>query len=98
VYLAPQSAPDRAVAVKLLRMDQATGAGADRFDREIALLSRLSHPGIAPVFESGVVELGHGRQPWFAMESACGRAFATWVDAARRDRAMAKLARARRDT
>jgi len=82
VYLAQQSAPDRSVALKLLRMDQATGAGADRFDREIALLARLSHPGIVPVFASGFVELGHGRQPWFAMEFVDGAPLNVFAEAA----------------
>ncbi|MFT7463489.1 MAG: serine/threonine protein kinase/formylglycine-generating enzyme required for sulfatase activity [Pseudohongiellaceae bacterium] len=68
VYLAKQEAPSRPVALKVLRIDIATPTTAQRFAREGSVLARLSHPGIASVYESGIAELGAGQQPYLAME------------------------------
>ena len=68
VYLARQEAPNRPVALKVLRVDVSSATMAQRFAREGAVLARLSHPGIASVYESGVAELGTGQQPFLAME------------------------------
>lgn len=68
VYLASQEAPRRPVALKVLRVDVATPTAAQRFAREGSVLARLSHPGIASVYESGIAELGAGQQPYLAME------------------------------
>ncbi|MEO1280091.1 MAG: serine/threonine-protein kinase, partial [Planctomycetota bacterium] len=40
--------------------------------REAQVLARLSHPGIATVYEAGIADLGSGQQPWFAMEYVDG--------------------------
>jgi eukaryotic-like serine/threonine-protein kinase len=53
VYLATPAGSDHPVALKLLRPELAVVVGAARFHREIEILSRLRHPGIVPVVESG---------------------------------------------
>jgi serine/threonine-protein kinase len=52
VYLA-RTGNHRDVAVKLLRPELALALGAERFLREIDTASRLTHPNILPVLESG---------------------------------------------
>ena len=53
VYLARDLRHDRVVALKVLRPELAATLGPDRFQREIRLAARLSHPNILPVFDSG---------------------------------------------
>lgn len=70
VFEARQADPDRAVALKVLR----AFAGEDstrRFRREARVLGRFRHPGIAHVYESGLLEDGSG-SPYFAMELVDG--------------------------
>ena len=86
VYLARQTSPERAVALKVLRLDCAGPATADRFQRESQLLARLAHPGIATVFEAGVADLGTGEQPWFAMEYVDGESLSVHAQGAGLDR------------
>ncbi|WP_162455557.1 serine/threonine-protein kinase [Pseudoxanthomonas kalamensis] len=62
-------------AVKLLSLAAATDEGKARFAREIDILVRLSHPGIAPVLDAGVAEDG---TPWFAMALVEGIDIETW--------------------
>ncbi|TYT26046.1 tetratricopeptide repeat protein [Luteimonas viscosa] len=62
-------------ALKLLSMAAATAAGRARFGREIEILVRLRHPGIAPLHEAGVAADG---TPWFAMALVEGIDIATW--------------------
>ncbi|HEU5050567.1 MAG TPA: serine/threonine-protein kinase, partial [Gemmatimonadales bacterium] len=45
----------RAVAIKVLRPELAASLAADRFLREIAIASRLTHPHILPLHDSGEV-------------------------------------------
>ena len=53
VYLALDRQHDREVALKVLSSDYASALGAARFLREIRLASRLQHPYIVPVLDSG---------------------------------------------
>jgi serine/threonine protein kinase len=53
VYLAHDLRHDRHVALKVLRPELGESLGRERFQREIHLASRLSHPNILPVFDSG---------------------------------------------
>jgi serine/threonine protein kinase len=73
VYLAEQDSPKRAVALKLLRLDSASPRQLERFELEAELLGRLSHPGIARVYEAGWTDTETGRRPFFAMEYVEGR-------------------------
>lgn len=72
VYEADQEDPARRVAFKMLRNEFASDDARRRFRDEVDLLARLKHPGIAQIFESGLlVESGQSRDletPWFAME------------------------------
>ena len=56
VYAALDIRHDRAVAIKILRSELASEVAVDRFVREISIASRLSHPQILPLFDSGVVD------------------------------------------
>lgn len=62
-------------ALKLLSMGAATPAGRARFEREIDILVRLRHPGIAPVYDAGTAADG---TPWFAMALVEGVDIETW--------------------
>ena len=70
VYLARDSVHDRPVAIKLLRPELHVALGADRFVREISLLSRLTHPNILPIHDSGEADgLLYYVMPYIAGES-----------------------------
>ncbi len=56
VYLADDTRNHRPVAVKVLHSDYASVIGRARFLREIEIAANLSHPGIIPLFDSGVSE------------------------------------------
>ena len=53
VYLASDLKHGRQVAIKVLRPEVGQALGAERFLREIQIASRLSHPHILPLFDSG---------------------------------------------
>ena len=53
VYLARDLKHEREVAIKVLKPDLSQTLGAERFLREIQLASKLSHPHILPLFDSG---------------------------------------------
>jgi serine/threonine-protein kinase len=54
VYLAHDVRHDRRVALKVLRAELAAVIGAERFLAEIRTTAKLQHPGILPLFDSGV--------------------------------------------
>ena len=47
---------DRWVAIKVLSENLSHAMGAERFQREIALMAKLVHPGIVALFDSGQVD------------------------------------------
>jgi eukaryotic-like serine/threonine-protein kinase len=53
VYYAHDLVHDREVAIKVLNPDLSATIGAERFNREITLASRLNHPHILGFYESG---------------------------------------------
>ncbi|HMI48993.1 MAG TPA: serine/threonine-protein kinase, partial [Gemmatimonadaceae bacterium] len=53
VYLAHDVKLNRQVAVKVLLADLAFALGPERFRREIDLATKLSHPHILPIYDSG---------------------------------------------
>ncbi len=53
VYRGHDRVLDREVAVKLLTAECSEAVGAERFETEIRLTSRLVHPNIVPLFDSG---------------------------------------------
>ena len=72
VYEAEQERPHRTVALKLLRPQLSGTEVRRRFEREAETLATLNHPGIAVVYEAGVVETEFGPLPYFAMELVRG--------------------------
>ncbi|HET9066350.1 MAG TPA: serine/threonine-protein kinase [Gemmatimonadales bacterium] len=65
VYLVERDAVGGHAALKVLRDAWASPERRQRFAREQETLARLSHPGIAQLFEVGALPDG---TPWFAME------------------------------
>ncbi|HYW30570.1 MAG TPA: protein kinase [Gemmatimonas sp.] len=53
VYLANDRKHERTVAVKVLLAELCEAMGVNRFSREIRTVSRLQHPHILPLFDSG---------------------------------------------
>ena len=53
VYRAHDNHLGRFVAIKVLSADLSNTVGSERFQREIALMARLVHPGIVALFDSG---------------------------------------------
>jgi tetratricopeptide (TPR) repeat protein len=53
VYSAHDHHLDRPVAIKVLAEELSNAVGAERFQREIALMAKLVHPGIVALFDSG---------------------------------------------
>ncbi len=72
VYLAQQSNPQREVALKLLRAGPGAAALRSRFGREVRVLGRLEHPGIARIYEAGTATTPGGPVSYFAMEYVRG--------------------------
>ncbi|OWK39104.1 protein kinase domain-containing protein [Fimbriiglobus ruber] len=65
VYEAEQDDPRRSVALKVMRRGSGSSDLRKRFAQEASILARLSHVGIARVYEAGATEDG---QLYFAME------------------------------
>jgi eukaryotic-like serine/threonine-protein kinase len=63
VYLARELKHERRVALKLLHPELAATIGPSRFLQEIRVTSRLQHPHILPVFDSGE----NSGQLWYTM-------------------------------
>jgi tetratricopeptide (TPR) repeat protein len=55
VYRAHDRHLDRFVAIKVLSTNVSHAMGVERFQREIALMAKLVHPGIVALFDSGEV-------------------------------------------
>ena len=68
VYKGTQTAPNRTVAVKILRDPIPSDESLLRFEYESLLLSRMNHPGIGKVFSADVIEERGFRIPFFVME------------------------------
>lgn len=70
VFEAEQAGPiSRHVAIKVLRPGIGSEGLVRRFRRELDVLSRMEHPGIAKVFDAGLATTG---QPYFVMELVSG--------------------------
>ena len=68
VYLAMQRRPRRPVAIKVIKPGVASPMALKRFEFEAQMLARLTHPGIAQIYEAGTFDQGDGLAPFFAME------------------------------
>ncbi|MFO0748902.1 MAG: serine/threonine-protein kinase [Myxococcota bacterium] len=77
VLEAEQSQPKRRVALKVLRADLAGERMRRRFQAEAEALARLTHPGIARVYEAVV----DGAEPYLVMELVHGEALDDYIAA-----------------
>ena len=78
VYLAEQLEPvQRYVAIKLIRASLTSPASLIRFNAERQAMARLSHPGIAQIFEAGTTDDGF---PYFVMENVPGKPVTHFCD------------------
>src|SRR5262245_37038501 len=73
VFEAVQERPRRIVALKMIKLGIATKTVLRRFEQESHILGRLQHAGIAQIYEAGSADVGHGPQPYLAMEFVRGR-------------------------
>jgi TolB-like protein/Flp pilus assembly protein TadD len=74
VYLAQDLRHRRPVALKILHPHLAANVGADRFEREVEIAARLSHPHILTLIDSGEVDgLLYYVMPFIEGESLRGR-------------------------
>ena len=77
VYEAEQQAPQRLVALKVLKGGRCISEHDVRhFQRESQSLAALNHPGIATIYEAGRTDEG---QHYFAMELVAGEPLDTYV-------------------
>lgn len=70
-------------ALKLMDAGAIDEAALRRFDRELLVLSRLSHPGVAALIEAG---RAHNGIPWFAMRLVDGQPIDAWCASTRASR------------
>jgi serine/threonine protein kinase/WD40 repeat protein len=80
VFEAEQDQPRRRVAVKMLRQGPGASTLLKRFRREIELLGRLQHPGIAQIHSAGSISTPSGTSPYFAMEFVDGLPVTRFAD------------------
>lgn len=80
VFEARQEQPPRIVAVKIMHAGPSAVGLQRRFQREIEVLSKLAHPGIAQIFDAGVAVARDGPHPFFAMELVRGSSITEFAD------------------
>ncbi len=83
VYLAQQKSPMRRVALKMVKPSALLNGIEEafrRFELESHVLGQIRHPGIAQIFEAGVVDTQFGKQPFFAMEYVDGDELLEFVE------------------
>ncbi|GJM21367.1 MAG: hypothetical protein DHS20C15_12820 [Planctomycetota bacterium] len=85
VYLARQQHPEREVALKLLHPSLLGSSAAKRFTREVQFLAKLSHPGIAQIYGSGMHASETGERPYLVMEHIRGLPLTDYAREARLD-------------
>lgn len=73
VYEAQQESPKHIVALKVIRADLGGLESVGRFVREVEILGRLQHPGIANIYDAGIADGGAGPQRYLAMEFVQGK-------------------------
>lgn len=92
VYEAIQAKTRRPVALKVLRLGRTGARALQRFEFEATALARLSHPGIAQIYEAGVDTNTGEARPFLAMEMVGGVEITSYTKRERLDlRARARL-------
>jgi serine/threonine protein kinase len=72
-YEAVQKSPKRRVAIKVIKADGVTESSRRRFEYEASALARLTHPGIAQIYESGAwIDSDGAERLFIAMEYVNG--------------------------
>lgn len=79
VYEAVQRSPNRRVALKVIHRRSAHEQIKRRFAMEADILAKLNHPGIAAIYESGVVEDEGASIPYVAMELVRGESITRYA-------------------
>ncbi len=79
VYEAVQEGTERTVALKVVR--GGSRGMLRRFSREVRLLGRLRHPGIAQIYDSGTAKLNGHPVPYYAMELIEGKCLTDYAAA-----------------
>ena len=77
VYLARHALLKRPTAVKLIKLHRATDELVARFEREVKIASRLTHPNTIEIYDFGRAPEG---TPYYAMEYVEGINFADLVE------------------
>lgn len=72
VYEATQSKTRRIVALKVVRLGRTGAEALQRFEFEATALARLSHNGIAQIYEAGIDTSSGEARPFLAMEMVSG--------------------------
>ena len=81
VYRAHDPRHERTVAIKVLRADVAGVLSRERFAREIAIVARLDHPWILPLYESGSLTRDDGTPVvYYTMPCLSGRSLRDRLD------------------
>jgi len=80
VFEAEQESPRRRVALKIIRASHLSEKLVRRFEHEAFVLGQLQHPGIAHIYESGMVVVAGRQQPFFAMELIDGVPLGDYAD------------------
>jgi WD40 repeat protein len=93
VLKARQPSTERVVAVKVLGSGAWNPAAIQRFRREIRLLGRLEHAGIARVYDAGTDTSTVPSRPYFVMEFVDGVPLNRWARADGRSREPHEIAR-----
>jgi tetratricopeptide (TPR) repeat protein/tRNA A-37 threonylcarbamoyl transferase component Bud32 len=86
VFTAHQEELDRLVALKRIRPDRLHHAARRRFLREAAILARLQHPGIVPIYGLGQDEGG----PFYTMPFIQGQTLQEALEAFHRDESLGR--------
>jgi tetratricopeptide (TPR) repeat protein/predicted Ser/Thr protein kinase len=76
VYLAHDRTLGRDVALKLHRVDRATGSAEGRLQREALAMAKLAHPNVVSVFEIGDLD----DRMYVAMEYVRGGTLRAWAE------------------
>jgi eukaryotic-like serine/threonine-protein kinase len=85
VLLGESLLPKRKVAIKLMLGGNFSVDSITRFRREMEVMARLEHPGIARLYDVGTLNWQGEEQPWYAMEFVDGLPLDEYVSRRQRE-------------